>query len=215
MAFVRALNTIAARTSISAGASCPIVADESRTFGMEGMFHQLGIYSSVGQLYNPQDAGPADVVQGRKERTDPARRHQRSGFDLLVDRRRRPPTSTHGVADDSVLHLLSMFGFQRIGDLAWAAGDMRSRGFLIGGTAGRTTLTVKGCSIEDGHSHLSPRRSPTASPTTRPSRTNSRSSSRRLAAHVRDQEDVFYYITVMNENYRHPADARRRRSRRS
>ena len=204
MAFVRILNTLVRDKKISKFV-VPIVPDESRTFGMEGMFRQLGIYSSVGQLYTPQDA---DQLMFYKE--------DKTG-QILQEGINEPGAmsswiaaatsySTHGQMMIPFYIFYSMFGFQRIGDLAWAAGDMRARGFLLGGTAGRTTLNGEGLQHEDGHSHIMASTIPnciTYDPTY----------AYELAVIIQDgmrrmyqeQEDVFYYITVMNENYTHPA----------
>ncbi|HEV2009175.1 MAG TPA: pyruvate dehydrogenase (acetyl-transferring), homodimeric type, partial [Burkholderiales bacterium] len=179
--------------------------DESRTFGMEGMFRQLGIYSSIGQLYTPQDA---DQLMFYKE--------SKTG-QILQEGINEPGAmsswiaaatsySTNGVSMIPFYIFYSMFGFQRVGDLAWAAGDMRARGFLLGGTAGRTTLNGEGLQHEDGHSHILASTIPNCvsyDPTF----------SYELAVIIHDglrrmyqeQEDVYYYITVMNENYTHPA----------
>ncbi len=204
MAFVRILNTLVRDKKIGKFV-VPIVPDESRTFGMEGMFRQLGIYSSVGQLYTPQDA---DQLMFYKE--------DKTG-QILQEGINEPGAmsswiaaatsySTHGQMMVPFYIFYSMFGFQRIGDLAWAAGDMRARGFLLGGTAGRTTLNGEGLQHEDGHSHIMASTIPnciTYDPTY----------AYELAVIIQDgmrrmyqeQEDVFYYITVMNENYTHPA----------
>jgi len=204
MAFVRALSTLARDKTIGARV-VPIVADESRTFGMEGMFRQLGIWSQLGQLYTPQDA---DQLMFYKESKD---------GQVLQEGINEPGAmcdwiaaatsySTHGVPMIPFYIFYSMFGFQRIGDLAWAAGDMRSRGFLLGGTAGRTTLNGEGLQHEDGHSHIYAATVPNCvsyDPTF----------GYEIAVIVQDglrrmyaeQEDVYYYITVMNENYTHPA----------
>ncbi len=131
----------------------PIVPDESRTFGMEGLFRQLGIWNQLGQLYTPQDA---DQLMFYKESKD---------GQILQEGINEPGAmcdwiaaataySTHGVPMIPFYIFYSMFGFQRVGDLAWAAGDMRARGFLLGGTAGRTTLNGEGLQHEDGHSHV-------------------------------------------------------------
>jgi len=203
MAFVRVLNTLTKDKKIGKRI-VPIVPDESRTFGMEGMFRQLGIWSSVGQLYTPQDA---DQLMFYKE--------DKNG-QILQEGINEPGAmsswiaaatsySTHGVSMVPFYIYYSMFGFQRIGDLAWAAGDQRARGFLLGGTAGRTTLNGEGLQHEDGHSHLLSSTIPNCvsyDPTF----------AYEVAVIVQDglrrmyaeQEDVFYYITVMNENYRHP-----------
>ena len=152
MAFVRILNTLIRDKKIGQRV-VPIVPDESRTFGMEGMFRQLGIFSQVGQLYKPEDAGPADVLS----------RDQKG--QILQEGINEPGAmsswiaaasaySTHDVPLIPFYIFYSMFGFQRIGDLAWAAGDTRCRGFLLGGTAGRTTLNGEGLQHSDGHSHI-------------------------------------------------------------
>ena len=155
----------------------PIVPDESRTFGMEGLFRQIGIFSQVGQLYRPQDA---DQLMYYRE--DPKGQILQEGINEPARwRRSSPPATSYSTSNTPMIPFYiyySMFGFQRVGDLAWAAGDMRARGFLIGGTAGRTTLNGEGLQHEDGHSHCSPRPSRTASATTRPTPTSSRSSSR-------------------------------------
>ncbi len=204
MAFVRVLATLVRDKKIGKRV-VPIVPDESRTFGMEGMFRQLGIWSSVGQLYTPEDA---DQLMFYKE--------DKNG-QILQEGINEPGAmsswiaaatsySTHGVSMIPFYIYYSMFGFQRIGDLAWAAGDQRARGFLLGGTAGRTTLNGEGLQHEDGHSHLISSTIPNCisyDPTF----------AYELAVIIQhglkrmyqDQEDVFYYITVMNENYRHPA----------
>jgi pyruvate dehydrogenase E1 component len=203
MAFVRILNTIIRDKKIGRFV-VPIVPDESRTFGMEGMFRQLGIYSHVGQLYTPQDA---DQLMFYKE--------DRNG-QILQEGICEPGAmsswiaaatsySTNGVSMIPFYIFYSMFGFQRVGDLAWAAGDMRARGFLMGGTAGRTTLNGEGLQHEDGHSHVLASTIPNClsyDPTF----------AYELAVIIQDglrrmyveQEDIFYYITVMNENYAHP-----------
>ena len=204
MAFVRILTTLVRDKKIGKFV-VPIVPDESRTFGMEGMFRQLGIYSHVGQLYTPQDA---DQLMFYKE--------DKNG-QILQEGINEPGAmsswiaaatsySTHGMSMIPFYIFYSMFGFQRVGDLAWAAGDMRARGFLLGGTAGRTTLNGEGLQHEDGHSHLLASTIPNCvsyDPTF----------AYELAVIIQDglrrmyqeQEDVYYYITVMNENYAHPA----------
>jgi pyruvate dehydrogenase E1 component len=204
MAFVRILNTVIRDKKIGKFV-VPIVPDESRTFGMEGMFRQLGIYSSVGQLYTPQDA---DQLMFYKE--DKTGQILQEGINEAGAMSSWIAAATayanHGQMMIPFYIFYSMFGFQRIGDLAWAAGDMRARGFLLGGTAGRTTLNGEGLQHEDGHSHLMASTIPNCisyDPTF----------AYELAVIVQDgmrrmyqeQEDVFYYITVMNENYTHPA----------
>ena len=152
MAFVRILTTLVRDKKIGQYV-VPIVPDESRTFGMEGMFRQLGIYSHVGQLYTPQDA---DQLMFYKE--DQKGQVLQEGINepgaMSSWIAAATAYSTHGISMIPFYIFYSMFGFQRIGDLAWAAGDMRARGFLLGGTAGRTTLNGEGLQHEDGHSHL-------------------------------------------------------------
>jgi pyruvate dehydrogenase E1 component len=204
MAFVRILNTIIRDKNIGK-LVVPIVPDESRTFGMEGMFRQLGIYSHVGQLYTPQDA---DQLMYYKE--DKNGQILQEGINeagaMCSWIAAATSYATNGHAMIPFYIFYSMFGFQRIGDLAWAAGDMRARGFLLGGTAGRTTLNGEGLQHEDGHSHLLASTVPNCvsyDPTY----------AYELAVIIQDglrrmykeQEDVYYYITVMNENYVHPA----------
>jgi pyruvate dehydrogenase E1 component len=182
----------------------PIVADESRTFGMEGMFRQLGIYSPVGQLYKPQDS--AQLMYYREDVKGQILQEGINEAGAMCSWIAAATSySTSNTPMIPVFIFYSMFGFQRIGDLAWAAGDMRSRGFLIGGTSGRTTLNGEGLQHEDGHSQLFASFIPNCvayDPTF----------GYELAVIVRDglhrmyveQEDVYYYITVMNENYLHP-----------
>jgi len=204
MAFVRILNAIIRDKKIGKYV-VPIVPDESRTFGMEGMFRQLGIYSHVGQLYRPQDA---DQLMFYKEDQNGQILQEgiceAGGMSSWIAA--ATAYSTSGVSMIPFYIFYSMFGFQRVGDLAWAAGDMRARGFLVGATAGRTTLNGEGLQHEDGHSHQLAATNPNCisyDPTF----------SYELAVVVQDglrrmyqeQEDVYYYITVMNENYRHPA----------
>jgi pyruvate dehydrogenase E1 component len=204
MAFVRVLNTLVRDKAIGK-LVVPIVPDESRTFGMEGMFRQLGIYSHVGQLYTPQDA---DQLMFYKE--DKNGQILQEGIceagGMCSWIAAATSYSTHNQPMIPFYIYYSMFGFQRVGDLAWAAGDMRARGFLLGGTAGRTTLNGEGLQHEDGHSHLIASTIPNCvsyDPTY----------AYELAVIIQDgmrrmykeQEDVYYYITVMNENYAHPA----------
>jgi len=203
MVFVRILN-ILVKDKIIRKRIVPIVADESRTFGMEGMFRQLGIWSSRGQLYTPEDA---DKLMYYKEDKDGQILQEGINEAGAMSSWIAAATaySAHGVQMIPFFIFYSMFGFQRIGDLAWAAGDMRCRGFLIGGTAGRTTLNGEGLQHEDGHSHLVASTIPNCisyDPTF----------AYELVVIIQDglrrmyqeQEDVYYYITVMNENYLHP-----------
>ena len=204
MAFVRLLNILAKDKNIGKRI-VPIVPDESRTFGMEGMFRQLGIWSQVGQLYTPQDA---DQLMFYKE--DKHGQVLQEGINEaggLCDWIAAGTSySTNNVPMIPFFIYYSMFGFQRVGDLIWAAADQRTRGFLMGGTAGRTTLNGEGLQHEDGHSHLMAATVPNCvsyDPTY----------AYELAVIIQDglrrmyveQEDIFYYITVMNENYAHPA----------
>ncbi len=204
MAFVRILTTLVRDKKIGKYV-VPIVPDESRTFGMEGMFRQLGIYSHVGQLYTPQDADQLMFYkEDRKGQILEEGINEAGAMSSWIAA--ATSYSTNGVAMIPFFIFYSMFGFQRIGDLAWAAGDMRARGFLLGGTAGRTTLNGEGLQHEDGHSHILASTIPNCvsyDPTF----------SYELAVIIQDglrrmvqeQEDVYYYITVMNENYTHPA----------
>ncbi len=204
MAFVQILQTLLRDKNIGKHI-VPIVPDESRTFGMEGMFRQLGIWNQLGQLYTPQDA---DQLMFYKES---------KGGQVLQEGINEPGAmcdwmaaatsySTHGVPMIPFYIFYSMFGFQRVGDLAWAAGDMRSRGFLLGGTAGRTTLNGEGLQHEDGHSHVYAATIPNCV-------SYDPSFGYELAVIIQDglrrmyteQEDVYYYLTVMNENYAQPA----------
>ncbi len=203
MAFVRILNILVKDKQIGKHI-VPIVADESRTFGMEGMFRQLGIWSSVGQLYTPQDA---DQLMYYKE--DKHGQILQEGINeagaMSSWIAAATSYSTHGIQMIPFFIFYSMFGFQRIGDLAWAAGDMRCRGFLLGGTAGRTTLNGEGLQHEDGHSHIVASTIPNCV-------SYDPAFAYELAVIIQDglrrmyleQEDIYYYITVMNENYSHP-----------
>ncbi|WP_025872232.1 pyruvate dehydrogenase (acetyl-transferring), homodimeric type [Methylobacillus glycogenes] len=204
MAFVRILSTLVRDKQIGKYV-VPIVPDEARTFGMEGMFRQLGIYSSVGQLYEPQDA---DQVMFYKESKDgqilEEGINEAGSFSSWIAA--ATSYSVSGVQMIPFYIFYSMFGFQRIGDLAWAAGDSRSRGFLLGATAGRTTLNGEGLQHEDGHSHLMSATIPNCisyDPTfAYELAVIIQEGMRRM---VQNQEDVYYYITLMNENYTHPA----------
>jgi pyruvate dehydrogenase E1 component len=183
----------------------PIVPDESRTFGMEGMFRQFGIFSQVGQLYRPQDA---DQLMFYKE--DKGGQILQEGINeagaMASWIAAATSYSTNDVPMIPFYIYYSMFGFQRVGDLAWAAGDMRARGFLIGGTSGRTTLNGEGLQHEDGHSHVLSATIPNCvsyDPTfAYEVAVIVQDGMRRMMA---EQEDVYYYITVLNENYEHPA----------
>ena len=205
MAFVQMLQHRCCATRTLGKHIVPIVPDESRTFGMEGMFRQLGIWNQQGQLYTPAGQRPADVLQGDKDGQILQEGINEAGAmcDWIAA---ATSYSTHDVPMIPFYIFYSMFGFQRVGDLAWAAGDMRSRGFLLGGTAGRTTLNGEGLQHEDGHSHLLSATIPNCvsyDPTFGYEvAVIVQDGLRRMVA---EQEDVYYYITVMNENYVHPA----------
>jgi pyruvate dehydrogenase E1 component len=203
MAFVRILSTLV-RDKELGKYIVPIVPDEARTFGMEGMFRQLGIYSSIGQLYEPQDS---DQVMFYKEQKDgqilEEGINEAGSFSSWI-----AAATSYSNSDIQTIPFYifySMFGFQRIGDLAWAAGDSRCRGFLLGATAGRTTLNGEGLQHEDGHSHLLAATIPNCV-------SYDPCFSYELAViiqnglerMIQNQEDVYFYITVMNENYTHP-----------
>ncbi|MBX2838172.1 MAG: pyruvate dehydrogenase (acetyl-transferring), homodimeric type [Gammaproteobacteria bacterium] len=203
MAFVRLL-TILTRDKNIGKNIVPIVPDEARTFGMEGMFRQLGIYSSVGQLYTPQDR---DQIMYYKE--DKSGQILEEGITeagaMASWLAAATAYSTHGVTMVPFYIYYSMFGFQRIGDLAWAAGDMRACGFMIGGTAGRTTLNGEGLQHEDGHSLVLSSTIPNCI-------SYDPCFGYEMATIIHDGmkrmlekgERVFYYLTAMNENYLHP-----------
>jgi pyruvate dehydrogenase E1 component len=203
MAFVQLLQQLARDKAIGPRV-VPIVADESRTFGMEGMFRQLGIWSQVGQLYTPQDADQLTFYKEDKHGQILQEGINEAGA-MSSWMAAATSYSVHGVSMIPFYIFYSMFGFQRIGDLAWAAGDMRSRGFLLGATAGRTTLNGEGLQHEDGHSHVLSANIPNCvsyDPTF----------GYEVAVVIQDglrrmcteQEDVYYYVTLMNENYRQP-----------
>ncbi len=204
MAFVRLLGALVKDKHIGKQV-VPIVPDESRTFGMEGMFRQLGIFSQVGQLYTPQDAD--QLMYYKEDKTGQILQEGINEAGGMADWISAATAyANHGVAMVPFYIYYSMFGFQRIGDLAWAAGDLRARGFLVGGTAGRTTLNGEGLQHQDGHSHLMAATIPNCL-------AYDPAFAYELAVIVREgmrrmyvqQEDVFYYLTVMNENYAHPA----------
>ena len=149
MAFVRILTSLARDKKIGKNV-VPIVPDEARTFGMEGMFRQLGIYSSVGQLYEPQDK--SQVMFHKEDKNGQILEEGINEAGAMSSWIAAATAySSHGVNMIPFYIYYSMFGFQRIGDLAWAAGDMQARGFLIGATAGRTTLAGEGLQHQDGH----------------------------------------------------------------
>jgi len=204
MTFVRML-TILTRDKKIGKNIVPIVPDEARTFGMEGMFRQLGIYSSVGQLYEPQDR---DQIMYYKE--DKSGQILEEGITeagaMSSWLAAATSYSTHGVNMLPFYIYYSMFGFQRIGDLAWLAGDMRARGFMIGGTAGRTTLNGEGLQHEDGHSLVLSNTIPNCV-------SYDPCFGYEMAVIIHNgmtrmftnNESVYFYVTAMNENYVHPA----------
>jgi pyruvate dehydrogenase E1 component len=204
MVFVRMLNTLVRDKKIGRNI-VPIVADESRTFGMEGMFRSLGIWSSEGQKYTPQDAGELMFYKESKDGQILQEGITESGA-MASWIAAATAYSTHGVQMIPFFIYYSMFGFQRFGDLAWAAGDQRARGFLLGGTSGRTTLNGEGLQHEDGHSQIQAGLVPNCvayDPTfSYEVAVILQDGLRRM---VQEQEDVFYYLTLLNENYEHPA----------
>jgi len=203
MAFVRLLVRLMRDKNIGRYI-VPIVPDEARTFGMEALFRQFGIYAHGGQLYEPVDS---DTVLYYKESTDGQIIEEGITEAGAMSSLIAAGTchSSHGLNMIPFFIYYSMFGFQRIGDLIWAAGDMRCRGFLLGGTAGRTTLAGEGLQHQDGNSHLFAMAYPTI-------KAYDPCYAYEMAAIVLDglrrmyyeEEDVFYYITLMNENYQMP-----------
>ncbi|MCO5214511.1 MAG: pyruvate dehydrogenase (acetyl-transferring), homodimeric type, partial [Caldilinea sp.] len=182
----------------------PIVPDESRTFGMEGMFRQLGIYSAVGQLYKPQDAD--QLMYYREDKSGQVLQEGINEAGAMSSWIAAATSySTNNLPMIPFYIYYSMFGLQRVGDLAWAAGDLRARGFLLGGTAGRTTLNGEGLQHEDGHSHILASTIPNCvayDPTfAYEVVVIIREGLRRM---FQEQEDVYFYLTLMNENYPHP-----------
>ena len=203
MAFVRILTQLLRDKNIGKFI-VPIVPDEARTFGMEGLFRQLGIYSAEGQKYTPVDK---DQVMYYRE--DAAGQILEEGINEAGAFSSWMAAATSYANSNQIMIpfyiYYSMFGLQRIGDLAWAAGDLRSRGFLLGATAGRTTLNGEGLQHEDGHSHLMSATIPNCisyDPTYQYELAVI--IQRGLKRMVEQQEDVYYYITLMNENYEHP-----------
>ncbi|MFC3025352.1 pyruvate dehydrogenase (acetyl-transferring), homodimeric type [Vibrio zhugei] len=205
MAFVRTLNTLLKNKSIGERV-VPIIADEARTFGMEGLFRQIGIYNPNGQEYTPEDRG---VVSYYKEAT--SGQVLQEGINELGAMSSWVAASTSYSTNNLPMIpfyiYYSMFGFQRVGDMAWMAGDQQARGFLVGGTAGRTTLNGEGLQHEDGHSHIQANTIPNCisyDPTfAYEVAVIVQDGIRRM--YGEDQENVFYYLTLMNENYPMPA----------
>ena len=204
MGFVRILNSLTRDKEIGEKV-VPIVPDESRTFGMEGMFRQLGIYSPFGQLYEPEDSD--QLMFYRESETGQVLQEGINEAGAMCSWiAAGTSASNHDVSMIPFYIFYSMFGFQRCGDLAWAAADIKTRGFLIGGTAGRTTLAGEGLQHQDGHSHILASTIPSCisyDPTF----------VYELAVIIHDGlrrmyeelEPIYYYITCMNENYVHPA----------
>ena len=203
MAFVRILTTLLRDKDLGRHV-VPIVPDESRTFGMEGLFRSVGIYNPLGQHYTPEDREQMSYYREAADGQVLQEGINEAG--AMADWIAAATSySNHGVPMIPFFIYYSMFGFQRVGDLAWAAGDSRARGFMLGGTAGRTTLNGEGLQHEDGHSHIIAGTIPnciTYDPTFQ----------HEVAVIVQhgmkrmyqDQEDVFFYLTLMNENYAHP-----------
>ncbi|MGL6258456.1 pyruvate dehydrogenase (acetyl-transferring), homodimeric type [Vibrio sp. WXL210] len=205
MAFVRALNVLLKNKNIGENI-VPIIADEARTFGMEGLFRQIGIYNPHGQNYTPQDR---DIVSYYKEAT--SGQVLQEGINELGAMSSWVAAATSYSTNDLPMIpfyiYYSMFGFQRVGDMAWMAGDQQARGFLLGATAGRTTLNGEGLQHEDGHSHIMAGTVPNCisyDPTfAYEVAVIMQDGIRRM--YGEDQENVFYYLTLMNENYAMPA----------
>ena len=203
MAFIRMLTALVRDKKIGKNI-VPIVPDEARTFGMEGMFRQIGIYSSKGQLYTPQDAGQLMYYrEDKKGQILEEGINEAGAFCSWLAS--GTSYSNHNTQTIPFYIYYSMFGFQRIGDFIWAGGHLQSRGFLMGGTAGRTTLAGEGLQHQDGHSLIHASTIPNCisyDPTY----------AYELAIIIHDglkrmignQENIFYYITCMNENYIHP-----------
>ena len=203
MAFVRMLTALSRDAKIGQRIT-PIVPDEARTFGMEGLFRQLGIYASEGQVYEPQDSD--QVMYYREDKSGQILQEgicEAGGLSSFIAA--GTAYSNHGFDLIPFYIFYSMFGFQRVGDLIWAAGDSQARGFLLGGTSGRTTLAGEGLQHQDGHSHLAAAGIPNCI-------AYDPSYAYELAVIIHDglvrmyerQEGVFYYLTVMNENYQQP-----------
>ena len=204
MTFVRVLNALLKDKKIGKRV-VPIIPDEARTFGMEGLFRQVGIYANEGQKYVPQDAD--QVAYYREDKKGQVLQEGINELGAMASWVASGTSySTCNATTIPFYIYYSMFGFQRVGDLAWAAGDSQARGFLLGATAGRTTLNGEGLQHQDGHSHVQANLIPnciTYDPTY----------GYEVAVIVQDglrrmygnNENIFYYLTLMNENYQHPA----------
>ena len=203
MAFVRVLAALLRDKSIGRHV-VPIIPDESRTFGMEGLFRQVGIYSPDGQLYQPQDSEQL-MFYKEDEHGQILEEGITEAGSISSFIAAGTSYSAHDVQMIPFYIYYSMFGYQRVGDLVWAAADSRTRGFMLGGTAGRTTLNGEGLQHEDGHSHVLFSVVPNC-------RAYDPTFGYEVAVIIQeglrrmlvDQEDVFYYLTLMNENYVHP-----------
>ncbi|MGO3741415.1 pyruvate dehydrogenase (acetyl-transferring), homodimeric type, partial [Kerstersia sp.] len=204
MSFVRILTALLKDPALGK-LIIPIVPDESRTFGMEGLFRQIGIHSYLGQLYTPQDAGQLSYYKEARDGQILQEGINESGA-IASWIAAGTAYSNHGLPAIPFYIFYSMFGLQRVGDLAWAAGDARTRGFLLGATSGRTTLMGEGLQHDDGHSHVLSSVIPNCisyDPTY----------AYELAVIIQDglrrmyaeHEDIYYYITLLNENYPNPA----------
>ncbi len=202
-AFVRIITTLLRDANLGKRV-VPILVDETRTFGMEGLFRQIGIFNQQGQLYEPVDRD--QVMYYREDKSGQILQegiNEAGGMSSWIAAATSYSTSNRIMIPFYIYY--SMFGFQRFGDLAWAAGDMRARGFILGGTAGRTTLNGEGLQHEDGHSHILAATIPNCIP-------YDPTFAHEVAVIIHDglkrmmekQEDVYYYITLMNENYAHP-----------
>ena len=204
MAFVRILTSLIKHKEIGKRV-VPIVPDEARTFGMEGMFRQMGIFSAAGQKYVPHDREQIMYYKEDKKGIILEEGINEAGA-MSAWLALATSYSTHQQAMIPFYIFYSMFGFQRIGDLAWASGDSQARGFLIGATAGRTTLNGEGLQHQDGHSHILANTIPNC-------KSYDATYAYELAVIIQDglermygnKENFFYYITTMNENYNHPS----------
>jgi pyruvate dehydrogenase E1 component len=204
MAFVRILATLL-RDKHLGKRVVPIVPDEARTFGMEGMFRQLGIYSSEGQLYEPEDSDELAAYKESKSGQVLEEGINEAGA-FAAWMAAATSYSTHQYTLLPFYIYYSMFGFQRIGDLAWAAGDLQAKGFLLGGTAGRTTLNGEGLQHQDGHSHVLAATVPNCISYDPAYAFELAVIIRRGLEHMYvEQAPVYYYLTLMNEAYQHPA----------
>jgi len=204
MVFVRILQILTRDKNVK-DRVVPIIPDEARTFGMEGMFRSLGIYSPVGQLFKPEDSDQLafykESVKGQILEEGITEAGAISSWIAAAT-----AYSNHGKTMIPFYAYYAMFGFQRVGDFCWAAGDMRARGFLLGGTAGRTTINGEGLQHQDGHSHIMFDFVPNC-------RAYDPTFSYEMAVIIHrgleemyvEQKDVYYYLTMMNENYSHPA----------